>query len=68
MDITEIDSFISGVLGDYDSILNAIHYYSYNNGLAEDSVNKLKNIKRVMYERNHFELLHCKVLQLEALK
>ena len=65
--IKEIDSFISGVLGDYDSVINAITY-RYNNGLAEGSVNKLKNIKRVMYGRNHFELLRCKVLQLEALK
>ncbi|MFR0756030.1 MAG: transposase [Hominisplanchenecus sp.] len=36
--------------------------YSYNNGLAEGSVNKIKVIKRVMYGRNSFELLKAKVL------
>ena len=34
----------------------------YNNGLAEESVNKLKVIKRIMYGRNSFELLKAKVL------
>lgn len=36
--------------------------HSYNNGLAEGSVNKIKVIKRIMYERNSFELLKAKVL------
>ncbi len=65
--IKEIDSYLSGLNGDYSSIANAITY-EYSNGLAEGSVNKLKNIKRVMYGRNGFELLRHKVLQLEALK
>ena len=65
--IKEINSFVSGVNGDKESILNAIKY-NYNNGLAEGSVNKVKNIKRVMYGRNKFNLLRSKVLQLEALK
>jgi transposase len=67
LEVNEINSFISGLLGDYDSIVNAINY-TYNNGLAEGSVNKLKVIKRIMYGRNNFELLRCKVLQLEQLK
>lgn len=37
-------------------------------GLAEESVNKIKTIKRVMYGRNHFDMLRNKVLQLEAMK
>ncbi len=65
--IKEIDSYLSGLNGDYASVTNAI-IYKYNNGLAEGSVNKLKNIKRIMYGRNGFELLRHKVLQLEALK
>ena len=34
----------------------------YNNGLAEESVNKIKAIRRIMYGRNSFELLKAKVL------
>jgi len=65
--LKKINSFIIGIKGDYDSVKNAIDY-SYNNGLAEGSVNKIKTIKRIMYGRNHFKMLRCKVLQLEALK
>jgi len=39
--------------------------YDYNNGLAEGSVNKLKVIKRIMYGRNSFDMLHKKLLWLE---
>lgn len=62
-----MDSYVNGLEKDYDAVINAI-ILDYNNGLAEGSVNKLKNIKRVMYGRNSFELLRCKVLQLEAIK
>lgn len=65
--LKEIKSFVIGIKGDYASVKNAIDY-SYNNGLAEGSVNKIKTMKRIMYGRNHFEMLKCKVLQLEALK
>lgn len=67
LNIKEMDSYVNGLERDYDAVINAI-ILDYNNGLAEGSVNKLKNIKRVMYGRNSFELLRCKVLQLEALK
>ena len=40
-------------------------YIDYSNGLAEGSVNKLKVIKRIMYGRNNFDMLHKKVLLLE---
>jgi DNA-binding NarL/FixJ family response regulator len=67
LNIKEINSYIKGLKGDYESINNAI-IYNYNNGIAEGSVNKLKAIKRVMFGRNGFDLLKCKVLQLEILK
>ncbi len=67
LELKEITSFVKGIVGDYDSVKNAIDY-SYNNGLAEESVNKIKTIKRIMYGRNHFTMLRSKVLQLEALK
>lgn len=67
LELKEITSFVTGIGGDYDSVKNAIDY-SYNNGLAEGSVNKIKTIKRIMYGRNHFTMLRSKVLQLEALK
>ncbi len=35
---------------------------SFNNGLAEGSVNKIKVIKRIMYGRCGFDLLRQKVL------
>lgn len=60
-DIPELQSFVEGILKDLDAVKNGI-IYSYNNGLAEGSVNKIKVIKRVMYGRNSFELLKAKVL------
>ena len=60
-DIPELQTFINGIKKDLTAIKNGI-IYSYNNGLAEGSVNKIKVIKRVMYGRNSFELLKAKVL------
>ena len=60
-DIPELQSFVVGILKDLTAIKNGI-IYSYNNGLAEGSVNKIKVIKRIMYGRNSFELLKAKVL------
>ncbi len=65
--VQEIDSFINGIQSDQEAVENAINY-SYNNGLAEGSVNKLKSIKRIMNGRNQFNLLRVKVLLLESLK
>lgn len=39
--INEVNSIIREMQSDYDSIINAINY-KYNNGLAEGSVNKIK--------------------------
>lgn len=59
-----LNSFINGITRDIDAVKNAITF-SYSNGLAEGSVNKLKVIKRIMYGRNSFELLKKKLLRLE---
>ncbi len=67
LEITEVNSFLAGLKKDLDAVKNSI-MYSYNNGLAEGSVNKLKVIKRIMYGRNSFELLKLKVLNLEFMK
>ena len=60
-DIPEIHTYVNGVRKDIEAVRNGITY-SYNNGLAEGSVNKIKVIKRIMYGRNSFELLKAKVL------
>lgn len=65
-DIPELQTFINGIEKDLTAVKNAI-IYSYNNGLAEGSVNKIKVIKRIMYGRNSFELLKSKVLFHELL-
>ena len=54
--IRKIDKFVNGLKRDMQAVRNAI-IYEYNNGLAEDSENKLKVIKRIMYGRNKFEML-----------
>lgn len=59
--ISELQSFVEGILKDLTAIKNGI-IHPYNNGLAEGSVNKIKVIKRIMYGRNSFELLKAKVL------
>lgn len=61
IDIKEINRFIAGLERDYDAVKNAIKY-SYSNGLAEGSVNKIKVIKRIMYGKCSFELLRKKIL------
>lgn len=50
-DIPELQSFMEGICNDVEAVKNGIAY-SYNNGLAEGSVNKIKVIKRIMYGRN----------------
>ena len=54
----------SAIARDIEAVKNAI-ICDYSNGLAQSSVNKLKVIKRIMYGRNNFDMLHKKVLLLE---
>ncbi|MDR1769221.1 MAG: ISL3 family transposase [Hungatella sp.] len=67
LSIREINSFIEGLLRDWDAVRNAI-IFSYSNGLAEGSVNKIKVIKRIMYGRCDFKTLKLKILYLEKLR
>ena len=60
--IEEIDSFVNGIVRDFDAVKNAI-LLEYSNGLAEGMVNKLKTIKRIMYGRCSFALLRNKTLR-----
>lgn len=64
LQIDEVNSYLAGLRKDLDAVKNSI-IYSYSNGLAEGSVNKLKVIKRIMYGRNSFKLLKSKLLLLE---
>lgn len=64
LNISEINSFLNGILRDIDAVKNAI-IYNYNNGLAEGKVNKIKVTKRIMYGRCGFDLLKKKSLMLE---
>ncbi|WP_236904949.1 ISL3 family transposase [Clostridium formicaceticum] len=65
LQIDEMNSYLAGLRKDLDAVKNSI-IYTYSNGLAEGSVNKLKVIKRIMYGRNSFELLRSKLLLLES--
>lgn len=60
-----IDSFINGLINDYEGIKNSI-IHNESNGIVEASVNKLKLIKRIMYGRCSFELLKAKTLRMDA--
>ena len=66
LNITEVNSFLVGLQKDLPAVKNGI-IYSYNNGLAEGSVNKLKLVKRIMYGRSSFALLKSKLLWLETM-
>jgi DNA-binding transcriptional MerR regulator len=59
--IQELDSYIAGIKNDLLAVKRSIEL-SYNNGLAEGSVNKIKLTKRIMYGRNSFKLLKAKLL------
>lgn len=59
--IEELDTYINGLKSDMEAVKNAFKY-TFNNGLAEGSVNKIKLTKRIMYGRNSFALLKAKLL------
>ena len=61
----DIDSFVNGTIRDIDAVRNAINY-SYSNGLAEGSINKIKRIKHTMYGRASFSTLRTKTLMYES--
>ena len=61
----DIDSFVNGTIRDIDAVRNSI-IYSYSNGLAEGSINKIKRIKHTMYGRASFSTLRTKTLMYES--
>lgn len=61
--IKELKSFSNGLLNDIEAVKNAIKY-SYNNGLAEGHINRLKVIKRIMYGRANIDLLRIKCVSI----
>ena len=56
----EIIGFCKWLKKDWTAVCDAI-MYDMNNGLAEGSINKLKVIKRSMYNRAGYELLRRKI-------
>ncbi|MGB5988118.1 MAG: transposase [Marinifilaceae bacterium] len=59
--LKRLNSFVKGLIEDADAV-NAAIELDANNGLTEDNVNRLKNIKRQMYGRANFNLLRKKVV------
>lgn len=64
LNIKELNSFLGGIKRDEKAVENAITY-RFTNELAEGSVNKLKTLKRTMYEKASFETLKRKLLWCE---
>jgi transposase len=60
-DQPELHSFTRGIRQDHDAVLNGLTL-SWNSGIAEGNVNRLKMIKRQMYGRASFPLLRKRVL------
>ncbi len=67
LNIDSINSFINGLMNDYDAVINSLKY-EYSNGVVEASVNKLKLVKRIMHGRCSFELSKSKTMRLEFLR
>ena len=63
--LKEVNSFVNGISKDLDAVKNAF-LLTYNNGLAEGFVNKIKLIKRIMFGRSSFTLLRNKILRRES--
>jgi len=59
--LKDVTSYANGLCNDFDAVINAAEY-SYSNGLAEGTINKLKLFKRVMYGRASIELLEAKLM------
>lgn len=61
IDSPPIKNFAENLLRDYEAVNNAV-VTQYSNGQVEGQVNRLKNIKRMMYGRASFPLLRKMVL------
>ena len=60
-DIKSIKAFASGLLMDYDAVMNSVSS-ALSNGFVEGNNNKIKAIKRTMYGRAKIDLLRVKVI------
>ncbi len=60
-DQPELHSFVRGIKRDYDAVLNGLTM-TWNSGVVEGNVNRIKMIKRQMYGRAAFPLLRKRVL------
>lgn len=56
-----LNNFTKNLEKDYEAINNAV-ITRYSNGQVEGQVNRIKNIKRMMYGRAGFELLRKMIL------
>ncbi|MBP3886385.1 MAG: transposase [Cellulosilyticum sp.] len=59
-DIT-LSKYINSLNTDYQAVLHSAQY-TYSNDVVEGNVNKLKKIKRDMYNRTSIQLLRNKVI------
>jgi Transposase len=60
-DQPDLHSFVRGIKHDYDAVLNGLTM-TWNSGVVEGNVNRLKMLKRQMYGRATFGLLRKRVL------
>ena len=60
-EVLTLKNFANNLLKDYHAVNNAV-ITEYSNGQVEGQVNRLKNIKRMMYGRAGFNLLRKMVL------
>jgi transposase len=60
-DQPDLHSFVRGIKHDYDAVLNGLTM-TWNSGVVEGNVNRIKMIKRQMYGRATFPLLRKRVL------
>ncbi len=60
-DQPDLHSFVRGIKHDYDAVLNGLSK-TWNSGVVEGNVNRIKMLKRQMYGRAGFELLRKRVL------
>ena len=60
-DQPDLHSFVRGVKRDYDAVLNGLTM-TWNSGVVEGNVNRIKMLKRQMYGRATFPLLRKRVL------
>lgn len=60
-DQPDLHSFVRGIKRDYDAVLNGLTM-TWNSGVIEGNVNRIKMLKRQMYGRATFPLLRKRVL------